>query len=470
MKLSTIFASLLIVMAVATGGGPVAARESAARADGFAPGFAPCPDADTAPALAGSLCLVDTAALNPAAPAGGEQVQLFVRKFPVAATTRRRGEIWLVAGGPGESGASFYPLLPVLRRAFPDRDLIVPDHRGTGFSTKLCPAEEAVDSPDGIALAGAEWGPCIGAIHADPARAHQFTVTAAAADLATLIGRHRGAGRVDVYGVSYGTQLALRMMAAYPVAVDGLILDGLVPRDGTAEADLSRRTAVVDAVGRGLLSAPQAAALARVLAQPEPLWRPVVPGGDLRQLLGSMLNFPAARAQIPAIVTALDRGDTAPLTGALAVLRGEAAALGGYPQSPTSLPLTILVSGSENNARRDLDAATVADEARDALFTSPLPGFLASAPLPLYARDAWHGRLPARLPPTLVMQGTLDPNTPFAAARAHAEALAGAGRVRFAAVDGGAHFLLLVAPDCFVRVAGAFAAGQRVPRRCAAAE
>lgn len=470
MKLSTICAAVLAVLLASTSTSASSFAAATSVPFGDSAIFAPCSDADRFPALAGSLCLTDSVALDPSAGvAGGEAAQLFVRKFPADKAARRRGEIWLIAGGPGESGASFYPLLPTLRRAFPGLDLIVPDHRGTGYSTKICAVEEAPDSAEGIALAGDEWGPCIGNAYVDPVRAKSFTVTHAAQDLSALIGRHRGPGRTYVYGVSYGTQLVLRMMAASPVKVDGLILDGLVPQDGTAEADLGRRTAIVDTVGRSLLTADEAAALTRVLAKPD-IWRAAVPGGDLRQAMGSLLNFPALRARIPAIVAALDRGDPAPMTQALGDLRGEAAKLGGFAQSPSSVPLVILISGSENNARRDLSPETVAKEAEAALFTSPLPGLLAVPPFPLYDRDGWYGKAPARLPPTLVMQGTLDPNTPYDAARHHAAVLAQAGKVRFAAVEGGAHFLALVAPDCFVGLSQAFVRGKRVAARCVAAD
>jgi len=67
----------------------------------------------------------------------------------------------LIAGGPGESGASFYGMVAELRTTFPGLDLIMPDHRGTGFSTRMCPDEEAPGSPEGGALAGAEWEPVL---------------------------------------------------------------------------------------------------------------------------------------------------------------------------------------------------------------------------------------------------------------------------------------------------------------------
>ena len=131
-----------------------------------------------------------------------------------------------------------------------------------------------------------------------------------------------------------------------------------------------------------------------------------------------------------------------------------------------SLPLVMLVSGSENNERRDLTADTVAVEAADTLFTSPLPGLLVGIPAPLYERDAFFGGGPASLPRTLIIHGTHDPNKPYEGARAHAERLAQAGEVSFTTVEGAAHFLPFVAPSCFVRAVSAFVDGTRALETC----
>ena len=424
--------------------------------------FAPCEDSHSAPLLAGSLCAVAKAPLD-ARVKDGPKIELFVRKFPTPAPHHRRGEIWLAAGGPGETGASFYHVLPTLRRAFPGYDLIIPDHRGTGYSTKLGPAQEAAGSPAGISLAGNEWAPCLGFMHANAARSHAFTITNASHDLSALITRYRRQGSVYVYGVSYGTQLVLRMMQTAPVTLDGIILDGMVPAEAEASLDLSHRTQVVDAVGRATLTADQVDRYRALLAQKEPAWMSDVPGHDLRRFMGRLLNFSPLRARIPAIIDGLSRNDKAPLIQAVAALQVELAGFDAFPQSPPSLPLVMLISGSENNERRDLTAATVADEEKGALFTSPLPGFLVGPPVPLYTRDIFYGQVPQRLPRTLVMHGTLDPNTPYEGAKAHAAALSAAGgNITLSTIEGGAHFLALVAPDCFVRVASVFV-GKRTP-------
>jgi len=440
----------------------------ASPAFGTSGSFAPCVDAGSHPSLAGSLCLVTSAPLDPSADAAATDraISLFVRKFPTD-PRQRRGEVWLIAGGPGESGASFYPVLDVLRRAFPAHDLIIPDHRGTGYSSKLCPAEESRSSPDGIALAGAEWGSCIGAMHADTTRTRAFTITNAAHDLSTLITRHRTAGEVRLYGVSYGTQLVLRMMRVAPVPLDGIVLDGLVPPEADQRWDLSRRTQVVDAVGRSLLRADQTALLSALIAEQNAPWRAAVPGGDLRAFIGSLLNFPELRDRIPAMLSDLSNNDTGSLAEVVAELGKRLNEFDAHPQSPPSLPLVMLIGGSENNHRRDLTADTVEREATDALFASPIPGLLVETPVPLYSRDQHFGLPPARLPRTLIVHGTMDPNTPHEGAIDHAAILSAAGGdIHFTTVAGAAHFLPLVSPECFYRTVSAFIANQATPEFC----
>lgn len=202
--------------------------------------------------MADSLCALTPAPLSyDAADAG--QVELSVRQFP--AEGRRQRQVWLVAGRPGESGAGFDALIDRLRSAFPGYHLMVPDHRGTGASSRVCAEDGSEASPDGRALAGPEWGSCFGLLESRAVWPQAFTISNAARDLNRLMARHDGGGKTFLYGVSYGTQLVLRtMVVAPPARLDGIILDSLVPPEGDAEWDLSHRSQVVDAVGRQMLA------------------------------------------------------------------------------------------------------------------------------------------------------------------------------------------------------------------------
>lgn len=452
----------------------------AAGAAAAAPGadFQPCGDAAGKPALAGSLCALEQVPGDPSGPAGAPaaDVRLFVRKFPAAEAAR--GQVWLIAGGPGESGASFYGLVPQLRKAFPGFDLVMPDHRGTGFSTRLCPDEEAPGSGGGTALAGAEWASCFRRLNENPAYARQFSETNAAHDLKLLLERSPREGKTFLYGVSYGTQLVLRTLALGAQGVDGVVLDSLVPLQDDATADLSRRSLVTDAVGRawlgrcdgdahcrGQIGEPAETAYRRLLARLETdtALREAVPGKNLRRFFGGMLDVPVAAAMMPHIVKDMNAGKDAWLKHAIGAIEYSASALGSFPQSPPSIPLVSMISASENNLRPGMRAEDVKAEEKELLFVSPLPALLVEPGLPTYARDAQFNRAPARLPRTLVIQAALDPKTPHGAALRHVEVLRKAGPVEVTTVENGAHFVLWTMPSCFEQAARAFVDGAPQP-------
>jgi len=415
--------------------------------------------------------------------------QLFVRKVApgLPAGEKPAGTLWLIAGGPGESGASFYKLLPGLQRSFPGFQFLLPDHRGTGNSTRLCPAEEAPDSPGGRALAGAEWGSCFARLNKAPELASQFSLTAAAQDLKALVeAENSGAlqgkqAPAYLYAVSYGTQLVLRTLQLGPLPVKGVVLDSLVPPQTDPRWDLSQRSAVVNQVGLQVLAACDADAACharagepaqdlarRVLAklQADPAAMAKIPGKNLKNLLGSMLDVPAARARIADLLRDLDRGGETELASVRTTLNAAAASLGSYAQTPLSIPLVSIISNSENNLQPRLrpqhTAADLDREESMQLFTSPLPRILAGGGLPTYARDQYFGRLPASMPPTLILQGTLDPKTPWAGAQAMLEVLqqSAGGPVALASVAKAPHFILWTAPACFEQASRRFIAGQ----------
>lgn len=419
--------------------------------------FRPCDDAAANPALAGSLCAVEQAPADPSGLAGAPAapVSLFVRKFPAAETAR--GQVWLIAGGPGESGASFYKLLPQLRAAFPGLDLVMPDHRGTGYSTRMCPDEEAAGSPGGMALAGAEWASCFRRLNEQPGYTRQFSETNAAHDLKLLLERMPHKGKTYLYGVSYGTQLVLRTLALGTARIDGVVLDSLVSLQDDDKADISSRSLVADAVGRQVLAdcdaspacsrqmgAPAAAVYRRLLdrAAAEPALFDSVPGKNPKLLFGNLLDIPQAAPQIPYLIKELEQGKGERMQAVIARVEEQMESFGGFAQSPPSTPLVILITGSENNLRPGRTAADVEREEAGLLFTSSLPGHAVNTPLPLYNRDGWFAKLPQRLPPTLVIHGDRDGKTPYDAAVRHIEALRGAGPVRLYTAPGKGHFVL----------------------------
>ncbi|KKO62235.1 Alpha/beta hydrolase family protein [Janthinobacterium sp. KBS0711] len=449
--------------------------------------FTPCSDTAAPGSLCSGLTVPGRYDEQGRAIGDADAMHVFVRKFAadVPAGKPAKGTLWLVAGGPGESGAAFYSLLPTLRRSFPGFEFLIPDHRGTGHSSRLCKAEESEQSPGGRALAGAEWGSCFAGINLMPEYASQFSITMAARDLQALIEGERKAKSkqppVYVYSVSYGTQLVLRTLQLGPLPVQGVIFDSLVPPQTDARWDLSQRSHVVNTVGMQVLALcdadaachsalgePAATLYRRVLdkMQADPALLAQIPGKNLKNFLGGMLDVPAPRARIPYLLQDLDRGGEAELASVRATLTDAAASLGSYPQSPLSIPLVNIISNSENNLQPSLRPGwTVADIARDEadlLFTSPLPRILLGGGLPTYPRDTYFGVLPEKMPPTLVLQGTLDPKTPYAGAQAQVRALtqSKAGKVALSSVQNAPHFILWTAPACFEQASTRFIAGK----------
>lgn len=443
--------------------------------------FSPCVDARSAPGLNGTLCASEVLPLSYEAKQleGMPSVTIFVRQFP--APKKSKGAVWLVAGGPGESGASLYPLIPVLRRSFPDFDLIVPDHRGTGFSSRLCPDEEGADSPGGGALVGAEQASCFRRLQDDAETLRFYTLSNGARDLAYLINQTKGqagAGKpVYLYGVGYGTQLILRALQWEKLAVAGIVLDSLRPAEATPQADLSERSKVADRVGRQVLADCDAdpacravlgegaeAAYRQLLAAAagQPSWSASMPEHDARLFFGGLLDTPALRARIPYLIKDLLQGRDTELKAALALQEKLTAPLAAYRQAPPSLPLRVLIGASEGDLRPGLTPEQLHREDEALLFRSALPAQLLKPGLPPYPRDEAFGKQPSSLPPALVFSGTRDPQNAYDAAVSHAAALRQSGKVAIVSVVGAPGFIASVAPACFERLTRDFVDGKAV--------
>jgi pimeloyl-ACP methyl ester carboxylesterase len=446
--------------------------------------FERCQDAGDFAELSGSLCAIIQAPLHPEMPDAG-RVDLFVRKLP--AQGDRVGEIWMLAGGPGETGQSYYTEIADFRTAFPGYDIFIPDHRGTGQSTRLC-AGETPDSPAGTALSGEEFGPCFGEIWEQADRTIAFSMTNAAHDLDYLIGQLGGEGRRYVYGVSYGTGLAMRFSQLRTVAVDGLVLDSLVPALDDAEHDLSHRSHTYDAVGRELIARCATdpvcdarfeggvdAAFNQLIAEIDAGERPdlqeYVPGGNLKHALGMMLDTPQSRALIfDALVLAIETPESLPgffeteVTPAFDLF----AAVQSYPDTAFSITLAGLIGESETNRRPDMTAEAVAREEAGLGFTSSLTTVQTFTQMPLYERDAYFDAPYGNLPPILVLQGDLDPKTPLAGAERHvADMREAGGDVEFVIVENAPHAMWFFAQTCVQQSLVAFLNDQSPAPSCA---
>ncbi|TQV88250.1 alpha/beta fold hydrolase [Aliikangiella coralliicola] len=436
--------------------------------------FTKCKDADDFSELNLSICATVKTSLSHKRESK-EEIELFVRKFP--AQKSRTGSIWLIAGGPGESGASFYTLIDTFRNAFPSLDIFIPDHRGTGASSVICPGE-ALDSVKAGTLVGQEWGECFSHMYSNLEYVQAFNITNAAKDLNFLINTFSGEGERYIYGVSYGTQLTLRAMQIGGNAVDGIILDSLVPMQDDTGFDLSMRSQVVNNVGQQFLSEyarinnfsdEQLKNLKENLSRITGKYKSIkkisdsLPEAKLSNTLGMMLDVPHIRNIIPKIINDISKNDSQSLEKAIQDLNTYYTNFNaGYFNYGSSIPLVQIISASENNLRVELSKEDIEKESEGFLFSSPLPLLIAGNRMPTYKKDAYFSKLPAKLPKTLIMHGTLDPKTHFDAAKSYASVLNKAGDISLVSVEYAPHFVALNAPDCFNQHAKEFIQGKAI--------
>ncbi len=149
----------------------------------------------------------------------------------LSAQTRRGSTepLFILAGGPGLAASTFYasaaPVFAAIRR---DRDLILVDQRGTGSSAPLnCEFEEQQMWESNPAQLAAIVSACREQLTAKH-DLKQFTTSVAVADL-EAVRIALGYTRINIYGSSYGTRVALHYARRYPERTRALILDGVVP-------------------------------------------------------------------------------------------------------------------------------------------------------------------------------------------------------------------------------------------------
>lgn len=141
-------------------------------------------------------------------------------------------------GGPGGAGSlTIEGLFPYFEPLLADRDLVILDQRGTGHSSPLLHCfelQEAIvgELPDEEQLADAvaQLTQCAAEFRDQGWNPRHFSTHASAADIEQLR-QALGYESWHVFGVSYGTRLALDVMRYFPQGVASVVLDSTVPPD-----------------------------------------------------------------------------------------------------------------------------------------------------------------------------------------------------------------------------------------------
>jgi pimeloyl-ACP methyl ester carboxylesterase len=157
-------------------------------------------------------------------------VSLAVIEHPVPDS---KGVVVFNPGGPGESGVLILPILAQLAPvSVRQQDTLVSfDERGTGSSTPLLCGPSATAASSAVAGTAAGTRTFAGLERscrsADPALFPTVNTTTSARDMDQLRAA-LGVGRINFYGLSYGTVLGSVYAQLFPSHVRSMVLDGAV--------------------------------------------------------------------------------------------------------------------------------------------------------------------------------------------------------------------------------------------------
>lgn len=402
------------------------------------------------------------------------QVRLAVAVLHSSNPNKAADPVVYLEGGPGGSALTavetwLTPPSPLLA----DRDVILLDQRGTGWSEpRLSCDKESRRHPEASTddEVAALFAACRRRLADEGIDLAAFSTAESAADVSDLR-TALGLGSIDLFGVSYGTRLALRVLADHPEGVRSAVLDSVYPvgvhgydaeapvewaaisrlfagcrADPACDAafpDLQQR--VSDAVAR-LDDQPVTASITDL--DTGEAYDADIAGADVVDALGSALYLSAAIPDLPRALDLIARGrvgegydllQTAGATDPDAAAADEPPDAARRPDDSDGLFYAV------ECAEEAPDNSLAGIEARAADVPEPWRSILVdSAVTQLADCAAWD--LPARPAsatsssvPTLLLAGTYDPVTPPSWAE---QAAGGLSASRTVVVDGAGHAVI----------------------------
>jgi pimeloyl-ACP methyl ester carboxylesterase len=346
-------------ISIAVFGAPLllAAMATAQASPAVALTFAQCPTG----APSGFSCATLGVPLDRSGAVAGT-VGLSVERLQAGASPSRAAVVAL-AGGPGQAALPLAQgMAKTIAPALTTRDLLVFDQRGTGSSGPLtCGALEGAEALTSIGQAFERCAEQIG-----PQRGG-YTTQESVADI-EAIRQAGGYEKLVLFGVSYGTKVALEYAERYPQNVEALVLDSVVPPERADPFSMGMFQAMKP-VFEELCSAGACAGItadplgdiARLAArlQKHALSGYVYDGTgrrhhatvsnvDLLNLIGAGDLNPALRALLPASVQSALSGDPAPLLRLNLLSEGLIPNLPGTPLADSTLDLHTPATAQPN--------------------------------------------------------------------------------------------------------------------------
>ena len=161
----------------------------------------------------------------------GRRIPISLAVIPARIRSREPDPVVVFAGGPGQGAVSLASqVMPLFTRLNESRDLVLIDQRGTGDSHPL-DCDEEDDQPlqslfeDSLPEKVVEK--CLAQLDADP---RQYTTSIAVEDVHDVLAA-LGYAKVNLWGGSYGTRMALEYLRRHDAEVRSVVLDGVAPAD-----------------------------------------------------------------------------------------------------------------------------------------------------------------------------------------------------------------------------------------------
>ena len=170
-------------------------------------------------------------------------IELTVAIFRSSSDSPAPDPVVYLQGGPGGDTLEALPL--VFERSFAhfldDRDVIFFDQRGTGYSSPslACPEvrerglemlDDVLTTDQQVATLMEELTACRDRLEGEGAQLDAYSSVASASDL-DVLRRALGHEQWNLYGVSYGTRLALTTMRTQPQGLRSVVLDSVYSPD-----------------------------------------------------------------------------------------------------------------------------------------------------------------------------------------------------------------------------------------------
>jgi pimeloyl-ACP methyl ester carboxylesterase len=362
-----------------------------------------------------------------------------------------------LSGGPGGSGigTAKWRRFPLFLAMTAHADVIALDQRGTGESdappecrsSKLAPGSRPVSDEAFAELHRAAIRECVSFWTAEGTDLRGYTTRESVQDLSALR-EHLGAEKISLWGISYGSHLALAAIKAIPAEVDKVIIASVEGLDQTVKLP-SRTDAYFDRLGAvlgeadlpGLIRAVHTALdekpVSLMLDMGEQGEVPyLLQRRDLQMMASAAIADPEWAKQLVALYKAMHAGDYEPIRPLLARFV--------YPDLPIVLR-AMPTAMDRASGITDSRLAQVNEEAKNSLLGAylnfPMPQALTEIEY-IDLGDDFRAK-PESSIPTLVLTGSLDGRTYPASQREATSDLSNATHIT---VKGAGHNLFMASP------------------------